>query len=117
MLWQRPFMASTVPPATRKLADMRRPSLSPALPLWMLLIGCGGTSNGHTGEVPVTTGTTTDGGDPSTGTTGATTDPTADPTGDNGADAAITYYRDIKPLLDAAASSVIPPETSLRSHC
>ena len=79
---------------------MRRPSYSPALPLGislgMLVVGCGGAGSGETDEVPAATGATVLTGDtPTTGTTAA------DTAGDTGPDAAVTYYRDIKPVLDA----------------
>ena len=82
----------------------------------MLLSACGqaGTgATGDTGEVPATTGATDTSGDAPT-TTGTaptdTTDPTmAGSTTDSGADAAVTYYRDIKSILDARCTQCHTP--------
>ena len=79
-----------------------------------MLGACGQAGTGDTGEVHATTGATDTSGDPPTTTAStAPTDPTgstmAGSTTDNSADAAVTYYRDIKSILDTRCTQCHTP--------
>ena len=107
------FIASTAQAATAKLGPMRRSPRCHALPLCVLIAACGGSGSGETGEVPATTTTEATGDTPTTdatptATTATTTDGTTG-TADTGVDAAVTYYRDIKPILDASCTQCHTP--------
>ena len=86
---------------------MRRSPRCHALPLSVLLAACGPAGTGDTGEVPATTTGATDTSGDAPFTTATVT--TADTTTDSGADAAVTYYRDIKSILDARCTQCHTP--------
>ncbi len=88
---------------------MRPSSDRHALTLCVLLAACGGSGSDDTGDVPATTGAgESTGAAPTTTTTTTPGEPTTTAT-DTGVDAAVTYYRDIKPVLDARCTQCHTP--------